>query len=51
MGPRLALAVLGAVALIGIAYLFATDGGWWALMMFGGTGWLALRRRAAAQPG
>jgi hypothetical protein len=51
MGPRLALAVLGCVALIGIAYLFATDGGWWALMMFGGTGWLALRRRAAAQPG
>lgn len=50
MGPKLALAVLSAVALIGVVYLFATDGGWWALMMFGGTGWLALKRRAA-QPG
>jgi hypothetical protein len=46
MGPRLALAVLGAVMLIGIAYLFATDGGWWALTMFGGTGWVALRTRS-----
>jgi len=51
MGPKLALAVLGCVALIGITYLLATDGGWWALMMFGGTGWLALKGRAAAQPG
>jgi hypothetical protein len=34
------------VMLIGIAYLFATDGGWWALTMFGGTGWVALRTRS-----
>jgi hypothetical protein len=51
LGPKLSLAVLGAVALIGTAYLFATDGGWWALLMFGGTGWLTLRRRSALQPG
>lgn len=51
LGPRLSLAVLGAVVTIGAAYLFATDGGWWALAMFGGTGWLAVRRRAAVQPG
>jgi hypothetical protein len=50
-GPKLALAVLAGVALIGIAYLFTTDGGWWALAMFGGTGWLAVRRPAAPQPG
>jgi hypothetical protein len=41
-----ALAVLAAVTLIGIAYLFSVDGGWWALAMFAGTGWLALRRPA-----
>jgi hypothetical protein len=51
LAPRAALAVLGAIALLGIAYLFATDGGWWALAMIGGTGWLALRGRRAAQPG
>lgn len=45
MGPKLALVLLAGVALIGIAYLFTVDGGWWALAMFGGTGWLALRRR------
>lgn len=50
LGARIALAVLGIVALMGAAYLFATDGGWWALAMFGGTGWLALRRRTV-QPG
>lgn len=44
VGPKLALAVLVAVALVGAAYLFVTDGGWWALAMFGGTGWLAVRR-------
>jgi hypothetical protein len=49
MGPRLALAVLATTALIGIVYLFSVDGGWWALAMFGGTGWLALRR--PVQPG
>ncbi|NNM76587.1 hypothetical protein HJG53_06705 [Sphingomonas sp. ID1715] len=46
LGPRLALATLGLVAVIGMAYLFTVDGGWWALAMFGGTGWLALRRGA-----
>lgn len=51
VGPRIALAVFAVVVLIGIAYLFSTDGGWWALAMFGGTGWLALRRRPAVQPG
>lgn len=49
--PKVALAVLGVVALLGVAYLFATDGGWWALAMFGGTGWLALRGRRTVQPG
>ena len=43
LGPRLSLATLGAVALLGIAYLFTVDGGWWALAMFGGTGWLAFQ--------
>lgn len=51
LAPKAAIAVLGAVVLLGIAYLFTTDGGWWALAMFGGTGWLALRGRRAAQPG
>ena len=51
IGPKLAFASLGAVALLGIAYLFATDGGWWALAMFGGAGWLGLWRRPAIQPG
>ena len=49
-GPRVALGVLAATALLGIAYLFSVDGGWWALAMFGGTGWLAFRRRDV-QPG
>lgn len=51
VGSRLALAVLGGVAVLGIAYLLATDGGWWALAMFGGAGWVAGRTRPAAQPG
>lgn len=46
--PVHALAVLAATALIGIAYLFATDGGWWALSLLGGLGWWTTRRRAAA---
>lgn len=41
--PKVALAVLGAVAVLGATYLFTTDGGWWALAMFGGAGWLGLR--------
>lgn len=51
VGPRLSLGVLAVIVMIGIAYLFSTDGGWWALAMFGGTGWLATRRRPAVQPG
>jgi hypothetical protein len=51
LAPMAALAVLGIVAAIGVAYLFTTDGGWWALAMFGGSGWLALRGRRAVQPG
>jgi hypothetical protein len=51
LAPMAALAVLGTVAAIGVLYLFTTDGGWWALAMFGGTGWLALRGRRAVQPG
>ena len=42
--PLQALMVIAATALIGIAYLFVTDGGWWALAMFGGFGWVAVRR-------
>lgn len=45
-GPRTALAVIAVVAFLGIVYLFSIDGGWWALSMFGGTGWLALRRKS-----
>lgn len=41
--PAVALVVLGAIAMLALTYLFTTDGGWWALAMFGGTGWAALR--------
>lgn len=41
--PRVAGAALVAVGVIGVAYLARTDGGWWALAMFAGLGWLALR--------
>lgn len=51
LAPKIALAVLGAVAAIGVFYLFSTGGGWWALAMFGGTGWLAVRGRRAVKPG
>ena len=36
-------AALAAVGALGVVYLLRTDGGWWALMMFAGLGWLALR--------
>lgn len=48
LGPRLSLLTLAVVALIGVAYLLTVDGGWWALALFGGTGWLAFRRRTPA---
>ena len=41
--PRVAGATMVAVGLMGVAYLFRTDGGWWALLLFAGLGWLALR--------
>lgn len=42
---RAALPTAAALMLVGIAYLFATDGGWPALAVYGAFGWLALRRR------
>jgi hypothetical protein len=44
---RATLMVLAAVAVVGIAYLWATDGGWPALAVFTGTGWVLVRRRRA----
>lgn len=41
--PRTAGATLIAVGVLGVAYLLRTDGGWWALAMFAGLGWLVLR--------
>jgi len=41
---RLALPTAAALALVGIAYLFATDGGWPALAVYAAFGWLAVRR-------
>lgn len=43
--PRIALALLAVTALIGIAYLFVTDGGWPALLVYGSAGWVLVRRR------
>ncbi|HEX8389464.1 MAG TPA: hypothetical protein VF636_10625 [Sphingomonas sp.] len=40
---QVAGATLAAVGVYGVAYLLRTDGGWWALAMFAGLGWLALR--------
>lgn len=51
LAPSLLLPVLGAMAMLALVYLFSTDGGWWALSLFGASGWLATRRRPAAQPG
>ena len=47
--PRVAALVLAAVVLIGLLYLYRTDGGWWALMLFAGLAWLITRRRRTAQ--
>ena len=46
--PKIARLVFGAIAMLALTYLFTTDGGWWALAMFGGAGWLATGR---PQPG
>ena len=45
---RLAVATAAALALVGIAYLFATDGGWPALAVYAAFGWLAVRRTRTA---
>ncbi|MDB5695044.1 MAG: hypothetical protein JWN21_587 [Sphingomonas bacterium] len=47
--PRVAALVLIAAAAMGLVYLYRTDGGWWALMLFAGLGWLAARGRRLAQ--
>ena len=47
--PGVAAALLTGVALLGIAYLYRTDGGWWALALFAGLAWLATRGRHAGQ--
>jgi hypothetical protein len=39
--------VLAIVAVVGVAYLFVTDGGWPALLVYGGTGWAIVRRRGS----
>lgn len=36
-------AAFAGVALVGVTYFFATDGGWWALALFALLGWLASR--------
>lgn len=41
---RIAVLAAMALALVGIAYLFATDGGWPALSVYAAFGWLAIRR-------
>ncbi len=41
--PRLAAWTLATVGAMGVAYLLRTDGGWWALALFAGLGWVALR--------
>ena len=43
---RIAMVAAALLAAIGIAYLFATDGGWPALAIYAAFGWLAVRRRA-----
>lgn len=40
---RVAGATMAMVGVYGLAYLLRTDGGWWALLLFAGLGWLALR--------
>lgn len=41
---RVATLVLLVVAVIGVGYLYATDGGWPALLVFTSAGWTLLRR-------
>lgn len=48
---RMAALVLLVVAVIGIGYLYVTDGGWPALLVFTGAGWAVVRRRYSAATG
>ncbi|MFD1033343.1 hypothetical protein ACFQ15_01575 [Sphingomonas hankookensis] len=43
---RIAMVAAAILTMIGIAYLFATDGGWPALAIYAGFGWLAVRPTA-----
>lgn len=43
---RVAAAILLVVAVIGVGYLYVTDGGWPALLVFTGAGWAVVRRRS-----
>lgn len=43
---RAAMVAAAVLAMIGIAYLFATDGGWPVLTIYAAFGWLAVRHRA-----
>lgn len=48
--PRQIAIVLAGVLAIGIAYLAVTDGGWPALLVFCGSGWMLVRRRTRVGP-
>lgn len=48
---RMAALVLLVVAVIGVGYLYATDGGWPALLVFTGAGWAVVRRRSLRRDG
>lgn len=43
--PHVGTAVLTATAALGVSYLFRTDGGWWALLLFAGLAWLVSQAR------
>jgi hypothetical protein len=49
LAATLPVRVVAVVAILliamGVAYLFATDGGWWALGVYAAFGWLAARQR------
>ncbi len=46
----LSLLTAAMLAMVGVAYLFATDGGWPALAVYAAFGWLAVRRRGRRLP-
>jgi hypothetical protein len=45
---RATLAVLAGVAVVGVGYLWVTDGGWPALLVFTGAGWALVRKRGSS---